>query len=204
MRKHAVLVAAAAALLSTSPASAAILAYSTSLSGAAESPPVVSLGTGTSSVVIDTVLNTMTLNVSFSGLTGTTTAAHIHCCTAVPGAGNVGVVTQLPSFSGFPLGVMNGNYSNVFDMTLASSYNPAFVTANGGTPAGALARLITGLNSGSAYINVHSSFAPGGEIRGFFAAVPEPASWLTMILGIGMIGGALRRGRQRAIRAASA
>jgi hypothetical protein len=30
------------------------------------------------------------------------------------------------------MGVMDGTYSMVFDTTLASTYNPAFVTANGG------------------------------------------------------------------------
>ena len=52
-------------------------------------------------------------------------------------------------------------------MTLASSYNPAFVTAHGGTVAGAEADLLAGLKAGQAYLNIHSSTFPGGEIRGF-------------------------------------
>jgi hypothetical protein len=43
------------------------------------------------------------------------------------------VATTLPTFAGFPLGVTSGTYINTLDLTLASSYNPAFVTANGGS-----------------------------------------------------------------------
>ena len=37
----------------------------------------------------------------------------------------------------FPLGVTSGTYDNTLDMTQATSYNPAYVTATGGTTAGA-------------------------------------------------------------------
>ena len=39
-------------------------------------------GTGSGTVIIDNVLNTMSLHLDFTGLTGTTSASHIHCCTA--------------------------------------------------------------------------------------------------------------------------
>lgn len=172
---------------------AAIISYTASLSGAAESPPNASPGTGSVLLTIDDVLNTMRVQASFSGLTGTTTASHIHCCTAAPGAGNVGVATQLPSFSGFPLGVTAGTYDHTFDLTLASSWNPAFITANGGTAAGAQAALLAGLASGRAYFNVHTTTFPGGEIRGFPQAVPEPASLLLAAAAIGALLLAQRR-----------
>ena len=65
-----------------------------------------------------------------------------------------------PTFSGFPLGVTSGSFMQTFDMTQASSYNPAFVTANGGTVAGAEAALLAGLHAGTAYLNIHTSMVP--------------------------------------------
>jgi hypothetical protein len=44
------------------------------------------------------------------------------------------------------------------------------VTANGGTTAGAEAALLAGLEAGQAYLNIHTTMFPGGEIRGFLAS----------------------------------
>src|SRR3954467_673499 len=96
-----------------------------------------------------------TVNLSFTGLTGTTTASHIHAPVTVPG-GTAGVATQTPTFSGFPLGVTSGHYINTFDMTLTGTWNSAFVTANGGTAAGAEAAFVSAVQNGTAYLNIHS------------------------------------------------
>jgi hypothetical protein len=105
------------------------------------------------------------------------------------------VATPTPSFPAFPTGVTSGSYLRDFDLTLASSYNGAFVTANGGTPASAEAALFAGLNAGQAYFNIHTATFPGGEIRGHFALVPEPGTWALMITGFGLVGVAARRRR---------
>jgi len=124
------------------------------------------------------------VDVTFAGLLGPTTASHIHAPVLVPG-GNAGVATTTPTFAGFPLGVTSGTYLNTLDLTLASSYNPAFVTAHGGTPAGAEAALAGALLNGEAYLNIHTTAFPGGEIRGFLA-LPEPA--LTGVVAAGLLG----------------
>ena len=96
--------------------------------------------------------------------------------------------------TGFPLGVTSGTYNpSAFDLLAASTYNPAYVTANGGTVTGARDALLTALASGQAYLNIHTTVVPGGEIRGFLIAVPELASWLMMLIGFGAIGVAMRR-----------
>ncbi len=157
-------------------AQAAPIVYFAELSGPSESPPVASPGTGWALVTIDTVAHILSVDTSFSGLMGTVTVAHIHCCTATPFTGTVGVATALPTFPGFPSGVTSGTYSNTFDTTLLSTFGAAFVTANGGTAAGAEAALAAGLASGRAYLNIHTNLYPGGEIRGFLAPVPEPGT----------------------------
>jgi hypothetical protein len=85
----------------------------------------------------------------------------------------------------------------LFDLTMASSYNPAFVTLHGGTVAGAEAALEAGLLAGETYINIHTQQFPGGEIRGFLSAVPEPATWAMMLLGFAGLGFAFRQSQRR-------
>ena len=143
------------------------ITYIANLDGPSESPPNASPGTGFATVVFDSTAHILDVDVSFSGLLGTTTAAHIHAATALPGIGTAGVATQVPTFTGFPLGVTSGTYTHTFDTSLASTWNPAFITANGGTPLGAEAALGAALAAGKAYLNIHSTFRPGGEIRGF-------------------------------------
>jgi hypothetical protein len=166
-------------------ASAAILTYDATLSGPAEFPSNASPGTGFAEIIFDNAANTMRVEVTFGGLVAPTTASHIHCCTASPGTGVAAVATTLPTFTGFPLGVTSGTYDHTFDMSLASSYNPVFMTT---TPLAAFGVLQTGLNAGDAYLNIHSTEFPGGEIRGFLHAVPEPSTWAMMILGFACVG----------------
>lgn len=187
---HPAFFAAIAAAGLASASSAAILHYQAVLSGAVEAPPNASPGTGFAQVDIDSVLNTMRVQVTFSGLLGNVTACHIHSPTASAGSGTAGVSTTTPTFTGFPSGVTSGSYDHLFDLTLASSWNPAFITANGGTPTLAMTAFLNNLAAGKAYLNVHTSAFPSGEIRGFLE-VPAPAS--LALVGLGCLMGARRR-----------
>lgn len=181
-RRLAVLVLAFGAVLPA--AHATVLIFDANLDGPSESPPNASPATGFATVTIDTVAVTMRVQVNFTGLVGTTTASHIHASTTTPLTGTAGVATTTPTFAGFPTGVTSGSYDNTLDMTLASSYNPSYVTANGGTTASAWAALLGGIQGGQAYLNIHTNVFPGGEIRGFLLPVPEPTTLVAMGFGV--------------------
>ncbi|MEF8700140.1 MAG: CHRD domain-containing protein [Candidatus Accumulibacter sp. UW26] len=186
------LFASALSLLSTL-ASASIITYTGAL--APEVPGAT--GTGHVSLIFDDTTNELSIDTTFSGLSGTTTVAHIHCCTAAPFTGTVGVAVTPGTLPGFPVGVSAGSYSTIVDLDLASSFTASFVTNfGGGTLPGAIDALFAGLDAGKAYFNIHTSTFGGGEIRAFPQQLPEPASLLLAALGLGSLL-QVRAGRRR-------
>lgn len=163
------------------------LVFIADLSGGAEEPPNASPGTGAARVTIDPVAHTMRVEASFQDLMDAVTVSHIHVINGPGDANNADtigpVATQVPTFPGFPAGVTEGVYDQTFNMTLDGSYNPTFLTNSGGTAALAEAALFTAIIEGRAYLNIHSAMFPGGEIRGFFAPVPEPGTMAALALG---------------------
>ena len=189
MRRIAVLAICLLSLGSATAVSANTLQYVGALNGAQESPSITTTGVGDVMVTVDTVAMTMLVETTFSAMSSGTTAAHIHCCFVPGGPSSVGVATTVPSFPGFPLGVTFGNYAMSFDLTDAATYNPAFVTANGGTVSGAMTALLDGLANKDAYFNIHTMQNPTGEIRDFLVPcnpppVPEPGlAFLALVAG---------------------
>lgn len=190
-----ILAALAIVLLGAPSVWAAPILFTATLSGPAEAPPNASPGTGTAMVTIDDVAHTMRVEVIFSGLLGTTTASHIH---VINGPGDLDttdtagpVATTTPSFIGFPLGVTSGSMDQTYDMTMAGSYRSGFITDAGGTIPLAEAALFDAIIDGRAYLNIHSTVFPGGEIRGFLTPAPEPS--LLVLLAAGGAGLVARR-----------
>jgi hypothetical protein len=178
MKKTNMLCAAAAAALMAlaGPASAVVYTFAAPLTGAAESPPVVTTASGSAFVTMDDVALTVSVTEIFIGLLGgPATASHIHCCTALPGVGNSAVALN---FTGFP-SATTGVYTNTFTMAA-----PSFTT------------LLNGALAGRAYVNIHNVGNPGGEIRGFLISpVPEVESYGLMLAGLGVVGFLARRRR---------
>jgi hypothetical protein len=198
-----VVTAAAMSAWCSAPAQAHEVVYVGTLSGAKEGPPNSSAGTGQARLTIDDHLETIRIEFSFSGLSGNSTAAHIHCCTPEVELGTAGVATTTPFFDGMQpgvnLGVTSGSFDHLYDMTRTGSWNPAFLGApprNGDTSL-AFATLLTAIETGHAYLNIHSSLYSTGEIRTFFtlAPVPEPQSVLMMLAGLAGVAFAAQRRR---------
>lgn len=184
------------ALAAVSAASLPVMAATQTFRGTLAPEAAGATGTGLVTVVYDDVAHTLDIDASFSGLSGLTNVAHIHCCTAAPGTGPAGVAVTTPTLPGFPVGASAGSYSALIDLTLPGSFGAAFVTASGGTLEAAEARLISKMGEGLAYFNVHTlpQFS-GGEIRTFLAPIPEPSTYALMALGLAAVGAAARRRR---------
>jgi len=137
----------ASALLCSTLAAASPITFTANLT------PELAGATGSGSVWLefDSLAHTLGISADWSGLSGTTTVAHIHCCTAAPGVGTIGVAVTPMTLPGFPSGVSAGSYDIVVDLLATESYTGSFVTNfGGGTVPGAEAALLAGLQSGSA------------------------------------------------------
>ncbi len=119
--------------------SALIYPFNHTLSGIFENPPNASTATGNITGTYDDVTKTISFNLTFSGITGTTTAAHFHAPAGLTANSPVRI-----GFVGFPTGVTNGAYANSYILT---------------------AQQESWLMTDSMYVNVHSNVFPGGEIR---------------------------------------
>lgn len=177
---------------------AIVVTFTATLSGAQEFPPTGSPGTGSALLDWNTDSHELRVRATFSGLTGLTTASHVHA--SAPLGANAGVATTTPTFPGFPLGVTAGTYDATLNLLSASSFNAAYITAHG-TLAQAESDLFAALNAGLAYFNIHTSTFGGGEIRGQLApvaaTVPDGGSTAQLLIPtiLGLLGLHLRRRR---------
>jgi CHRD domain/PEP-CTERM motif len=158
----------AAALAFAAPSHATVWQLESFLDGLQETPPVPTTGTGSATLSYDDVTNMLSWNIVFSGLIGTTNNAHFHG----------------PATFGVPAGVQIPIPFNA-GVTADTLIGSAALTA--GQELDLLAELW--------YINIHTTFRPGGEIRGqvLLVAVPEPASLAFLGLGLAALGLARRR-----------
>ncbi len=174
MRIASTLAAGALSLAAALPAHATLTSFTAALTGSAENPPNASTATGSAVVIFDDVNSSVSVNVTFAGLSTPATAGHIHCCTPPSGSAPVAL-----GFTNFP-SLASGAYTNIF---LA-----------GYTPGNSFASLLAGTIAGESYVNIHSASYPGGEIRGFLVgAVPEPSTYALMLAGMALLAGAARR-----------
>ena len=153
-------------------ASGSIISFTDTMLGTLEVPPNASTATGSATITIDTIAQTLTVNEMFSGLLGgPASTGDIHCCAGEGVAAGIAI-----PLVGFPI-TTSGTYSWQFDLTSAATYTSAFLISSGGTAFTAESDLITNMLNGLTYTNIHDTTFPAGEIRGQLTqAIPEPGT----------------------------
>lgn len=155
-RKRLALIAAAVALMAVPGAVSAVdptqPAYGGPMTGAQENPPVATAATGQGTAVISADGSTITYIVTYSGLSGTVNAAHIH--TGATGS-NGGVILPLTAGPSPMVGTLtSANFS-------ASGSITSFPQA------------VAAIRAGTTYFNLHTTANPSGEIRGQILAAGD-------------------------------
>ena len=120
-------------------------AYGGPLTGAQEIPAVATGAIGQGTAVISADGSTVTYLVTYSGLSGTVAAAHIH-------TGAVGIA------GGVILPLTAGPSPMTGTLTAANFAASGSVTT--------FAQAVAAIRAGTTYFNVHTAANPGGEIRG--------------------------------------
>jgi hypothetical protein len=111
------------------------------MTGAQETPPVSTSATGTVDANYNRLTRTLTYKVTFSGLTDSAVAAHIH------GLGEVGVMAPVvQTFTAFPRR-KEGSYSGTLLVDGIKIKEEDIL-------------------AGRYYVNIHSKVYPNGELRG--------------------------------------
>ena len=129
-----------------------------------EVPTVISAATGRFRGALDVSAGTIEYELSYEGLEGTVTQAHIHVGQRFAAGGiSIWLCANPPIMA--PPGTQTCPASPA---TITGTITAADVVgpAGQGVPPGSFADAVEAILSGNAYANVHSTSAPGGEVRG--------------------------------------
>ena len=150
----------------TAPIAARAEHIQATLTGYEEVPVVSTVATGEFVGMINPDDQSIDYQLTYSGLQGTVTQAHIHVaqlsvngsiviwlCGTAANPGPAGTPTCTPG-------------SGIFTGTITAANVVAGATASQQLAAGELAEVIAAMRAGAAYANVHTNLSPGGEIRG--------------------------------------
>ena len=147
-------------------------------------------GSGEALVLFDDVSMQFSWNLLFEGLNQPTVAAHVHTDTAGPAFPANGVVIAIDGTGAANIGI-NGN--TLTEGIYAGNQDLGLL------PALDAAQILNDLFNGDLYFNLHTAFAPGGEIRGqilpaHVQIIPLPAAVWLMLSAVGGLMLVSRRG----------
>lgn len=146
--------------------------FTAKLRGLNEVPPVATDATGSFSATLSSDGSTLTYTVAYNNLSAPILFSHIHfgfpkeatgimvfLCGPAAGApgGPPAGTPNPPACAGTTSGTVTGS------VTAANVIGP---NAQGITPGADFAKVVQNLRKGAAYVNVHSTRSPSGEIRG--------------------------------------
>jgi CHRD domain-containing protein len=121
--------------------------FTASLDDANSVPPIAGDGTGSATVTISDDGQSVSWDVTWSGLTGPPSASHIHI-----GAADANGPVMIP-------------FATVTATGTTGTFNAADYTGGDGLPAD-WAGVLAAIRAGNTYVNVHTAANPPGEIRG--------------------------------------
>jgi hypothetical protein len=143
--------------------------YRVKLTGFEEAPVIITDASGELRLTINEAAGTIAYQLTYADLEGTVTQAHIHIgqanvaggvsiwlCQTATNAAPAAVAAMTPVCPGPNFGSVSGT------ITKDNVVGPA----GQGVSAGELDDVIYAIRAGKTYGNVHSTLAPGGEIRG--------------------------------------
>jgi hypothetical protein len=145
--------------------------FQTTLVSYEEVPAISSTAGGTFDLRIDFADTGFNYTLTYSGLVGTVQQSHTHF--GQKGVNGGIVVFFCTNLGNGPPGTQACPQSG----TITGRITPVDVGAGAnaqGIAVGEFAELLRAIRAGVAYVNVHSSVFPGGEIRGQLVAVPKP------------------------------
>lgn len=132
----------------------------TELRGYDEVPTLSTPAMGMFRAHVDEAGQVIHYELSYSGLTGDVTQAHIHLGARGTNGGVMAFLCSANPSGSVPMCPPSGTVSGM--IMAADVVGPA----SQGVPAGAFDALAAAIRAGVAYVNVHSSTFPGGEVRG--------------------------------------
>lgn len=128
------------------------------MSGANETPGVLTGATGTAEVFVNLATQTVSYEIDIFNLPSGTTAGHFHV--GGPGLAGPIVVDLAPQV----------NVSN--DFTLKGTATASALRARADQGIRSWEDFIQSLIGGQVYVNIHSAVNPGGEVRGQLTVAP--------------------------------